>query len=144
MAFITLMSISTQAQVKWMSFNEAITAQKKNGKPIFMDVYTVWCGPCKALEKNTFSDPKISKIINEKYNPVKFNGEGNEIVEFNGKKYSNPNYNPNKANSRNSMHEFTSFLNLRGYPTMFIIDKKGKISKSIVGYYTPEQLVSEI
>lgn len=141
---LLLIAFSAQSQVKWMSFSEAVEAQKKNKKPIFMDIYTVWCGPCKILEKNTFNDAEISKVINEKYNPVKFNGEGNEAIDFYGKKFSNPNYSEAKKNTRNAAHEFTSFLNLRGYPTMYIIDATGKVSKSIVGYRTPEQLKPEI
>ena len=39
-----------QAQeIKWMTMNEALAAQKKVPKKIFMDVYTTWCGPCKAI-----------------------------------------------------------------------------------------------
>jgi len=55
----------TQAQeIKWMTFDEAIAMQKKNPKPIFMDVYTDWCGPCKMLDKNTFQTKEFSEFIN--------------------------------------------------------------------------------
>lgn len=142
---IALISLSTRAQeVKWMSFNDAIAAQKKNKKPIFMDVYTVWCGPCKMLDKNTFSDPKVAELINKKYNPVKFNAEGNEAITFADKKFANPSYDENRKNTRNAMHEFAGFLALRGYPTMVIIDANNKVSKSIVGYRSAEQLTAEL
>lgn len=140
-----LISISTQAQeIKWMSFNEAITAQKKNKKPIFMDVYTVWCGPCKILDKQTFSNPEIAKYINENYNPVKFNAEGNEEIKFNKLTYKNPGYQETRKNSRNAMHEFISFLKIQGYPSMVIINNKGQIQKSIVGFRTADELKSEL
>ena len=50
-------SLSAQEKIKWMSFGEALKAQKKEPRKIFMDVYTDWCGPCKLLDKNTFQNP---------------------------------------------------------------------------------------
>ena len=134
--------ISQAQEIKWMSMKDAIAAQKKNKKPIFIDTYTVWCGPCKMLDKNTFSDAKVAKLINDKYNPVKFNSEGNEEIQFGGKLYKNPNYQEARKNSRNGMHEFTEFLKVPGYPTMTVLDAKGKIEKSIVGYKSADELIS--
>lgn len=141
---IVLTGVTTQAQeIKWVTFQEAIKAQKKNPKPIFMDVYTHWCGPCKMLDQNTFSAPEVIKVINDQYYAVKFNAEGNEDIEFLNKKFSNPNYDANRA-GRNSMHQFTNFLKIPGYPSMVIIENKGEIKKTIVGYKNPDQLLTEI
>lgn len=136
--------ISQAQEIKWMTMKDAIAAQKRNKKPIFIDSYTVWCGPCKMLDKNTFSDPKVAKEINDKYNPVKFNAEGNEEIQFNGTLYTNPSYQEARKNSRNAMHQFTAYLRVPGYPTMSVINADGKIVKTIVGYKTPDQLLSEL
>jgi thioredoxin-related protein len=141
---VVLGSLTAQAQeIKWMTFDEAIAAQKKNPKPIFMDVYTDWCGPCKMLDKNTFSNKEVADYINANFYAVKFNGEGNSEVNYKGKKYANPNFNPERK-GRNSVHEFTLFLKVEGYPSMYILDPKGEIDKVIVGYYQPEQLMAEL
>lgn len=141
---LSLLSMVSFAQeIKWMTMNEALEAQKKDPKPIFMDVYTDWCGPCKMLDKGTFHDANIVELISKSYYAVKFNAEGDEEINFNGIKYTNPNYVAGKA-GRNTMHEFTSFLKVRGYPTMMIFDKKGEVSKEIVGYRTAEQLKAEL
>lgn len=140
-----LVSISTQAQeIKWMSFNEAVKAQKKNKKPIFIDVYTAWCGPCKILDSKTFSDPETANFINKNYNAVKFNAEGNEEITFNKMTYKNPGFKEERKNSRNAMHEFTGFLKIQGYPSMVVIDSKGKIQKTIVGFRTAEELKADL
>lgn len=140
-----LISITTQAQeIKWMSFNEAVKAQKKNKKPIFIDVYTAWCGPCKILDKKTFSNPETAKFINDNYNAVKFDAEGNEEIVFNKMTYKNPGYKPERKNSRNAMHEFTGFLKIQGYPSMVVINNKGQIQKTIVGFKTSEELKKEL
>ena len=133
--------VSFSQEIKWMTFNEAIAAQKKNPKPIFMDVYTDWCPPCKALDKNTFHDAAFVSFINENYYAVKFNGEGTDIVKYKEFVFTNPNYNP-EARGRNSQHQFTGYLRVQGYPSMYIFDEKGEIKSPIVGYQTPEQLLS--
>ncbi|WKW46496.1 thioredoxin fold domain-containing protein [Myroides sp. JBRI-B21084] len=147
LVLFTMACFISQAQnkeIKWMSMKDALTAQKKNKKPIFIDAYTVWCGPCRMLDKNTFSDEKVIKVINEKYNPVKFNAEGNEEIQFGGKLYKNPNYQEARKNSRNGMHEFAMFIGVQAYPDMIIIDKDGKKTKDILGYRTPDQLLPEL
>jgi thioredoxin-related protein len=145
--FIFLVALTTSAmngqQINWMTIDEALAMQKKSPKPIFMDVYTDWCGPCKMLDKNTFQTKEVADFINANYYAVKFNGEGSSDVNYKGKKYSNPGYDATRK-GRNSMHEFTGFLKVEGYPSMYILDKKGDIAKVIVGYYQPEQLLSEI
>lgn len=142
--FVTLGTFAVQAQeIQWMSIDEALAAQKKKAKPIFMDVYTDWCGPCKMLDKNTFHDAEIVKYISENYYPVKFNAEGNSEVNYQGKKYTNPQFNPDRK-GRNAMHQFTAMLNLEGYPSMVVFDKKGAIANVVVGYHTPQQLMDAL
>ena len=142
--FLTLGAITIQAQeIKWMTMDEALVAQKKKAKPIFMDVYTDWCGPCKMLDKNTFHDPAVVKYISDNYYAVKFNAEGSSDITYKGKKYSNPQYDANRK-GRNSVHEFATLLNIRAYPSMMVFDTKGEVKAPIVGYYQPDQLLEAL
>lgn len=133
-------TIATAQEIKWMSFDEAMAAQKKVAKPIFMDVYTDWCGPCKMLDRNTFIDPDFVKYITDNYYAVKFNAEGNSEVNYLGVKYSNPGFDPARK-GRNAVHQFTMMLKVQGYPSMYILDAKGNIKSPIVGYYNAPQLL---
>lgn len=134
-----LASAQTQ-EIKWMTLDQALAAQKKKPKPIFMDVYTDWCGPCKMLDKNTFQTKEISDYINANYYAVKFNAEGNSEVTYKGKKYTNPQFDAARK-GRNAVHDFTMFLKVQGYPSMYILDAKGEVKSPIVGYHTTEQLL---
>jgi thioredoxin-related protein len=131
---------STSAQeIQWMSLNEALEAQKKEPKKIFIDVYTVWCGPCKLLDNKTFQNPDVARYISEFYYPVKFNGEGTETIKFFEQTFSNPNHDPNRR-GRNTTHQFTQFLGIKGYPTMIFLSEQGDPIMPLVGYKTPQQL----
>ncbi|MHC5200833.1 thioredoxin family protein [Myroides sp. LJL119] len=141
---ISLVSLATYAQeIKWMSFEQAIEAQKENSKPIFMDAYTIWCGPCKMLDKNTFGDPKIADYINANYNPVKFDAEGTEVINYKGQEYTNPQHDPNRK-GRNASHQFTEFLRIPGYPSMVIFDNSLNVQDVIIGYLTPDKLMERL
>ena len=129
--------------IKWLSLNEALILQKKTPKPIFMDVYTDWCGPCKMLDAKSFKEKAFVAHISKNYYAVKFNAEGNADITFNKKKYSNPDFKAGQK-GRNSTHQFAEFLTLEGYPTMIVFDKKGAISKNIVGYRTADQILAEL
>lgn len=130
---------SVNSQIKWMSMNDALAAQKKEPKKIFMDVYTTWCGPCKMLDKNTFSDKEVIDYINENYYAVKFNAEGTEEVNFQDFTYTNPNYDPNRK-GRNSQHLFAHALKVTAYPSVVFFKENGDLIQAVPGYRTPQQL----
>jgi len=127
--------------IKWMSFEEAQEAIKKEPKKLFVDVYTHWCGPCKMLDRNTFSNQKFAEYVNENYYPVKFDAQDQNDIVFAGNTYSNPNYDTKKApNRRNATHQLSRALQVRAFPTMIVLNEKLQIMKSIRGYKTPQQL----
>ena len=126
-------------QIKWMSLEEALAAQKETPKKIFMDVFTKWCGPCKLLDRKTFANPYVAAYISENYYAVKFDAEGQEQIDFYGNKFTNPNYDPSRK-GRNSTHQFTQFLGVSGYPTMVFLSETGDPIMPIVGYHNPQQI----
>jgi len=79
-----LTNTPAEGSVKWITFEEAIKKSKTEKRPIFIDVYTDWCGWCKVMDKNTFNDPQVAKLLNEKFYAVKFDAEQKEDVVFNG------------------------------------------------------------
>jgi len=135
-----LMAVSMTAQkINWMSMDEALAAQEKEPKKIFMDVYTVWCGPCKMLDRNTFSDKNVIAYINKNYYAVKFNAEGPEEITYQGFTYTNPNYKPARK-GRNATHFFADALKLQGYPSLVFFEENGKLIQALPGYRGPQDI----
>ncbi|MGB3607934.1 MAG: thioredoxin fold domain-containing protein [Psychroserpens sp.] len=139
LALIASISVSAQ-EINWMTFDEALAAQKKNPKKIMMDVYTNWCGPCKMLDKNTFHNRDVVDYVNKNYYAVKFNAEGNATVNYKGKTLTNPNYKEALKNRRNGSHELSSLLGVRAYPTIVYFDEQGEKIQPISGYMKPQQI----
>ncbi len=138
---IVLFAVSVTAQeINWMTMNQAVAAQAKNPKKIFVDMYTSWCGPCKMMDRNTFTNKDVITYINANFYAVKFNAEGNEVIKDNKRTFSNPGYNPAKAKKRNSQHQFTKYMGVRAYPTVLFLGEDGNLINRVKGYKTPQQL----
>ena len=129
----------TAQEINWMSMNEALEAQKKKPKKIFVDAYTTWCGPCKMLDKNTFTNKDVVEYVNKHYYAVKFNAEGDEVINFKDKVFKNPGYDPEKK-GRNSVHEFARAMGVSAYPTMVFFDENAGFLTPLKGYLTPQKL----
>ena len=102
-----------EGPINWMSWEDAVAANEKTGKKIFIDFYTHWCGWCKKMDSSTFSDAEVAKYINENFHPVKFNAEQKEDIVFKGTTFSF------KQNGRRGVHMLAAeLLNGRlGYPS---------------------------
>lgn len=131
-------------EIPWVSLSEVEGLVKKKPKKILVDVYTPWCGPCKMMDRNTFTDSEIINQVGKNFYAVKFNAEGPDNVKFQGKEYGNPNYDPARSRTRNARHQLSSFFNVGGYPCLVILDENMRIVDKILGYKTPTQLGPEL
>mgnify|MGYP001163296911 CR=1 FL=1 len=123
------------ATVKWYSIEEAVALAKTSPRPIFVDAYTDWCGWCKKLDKDTFSNPVIAEILNTKYYAVKFDAEGKEPVTFQGRKFVND-------GSLGKTHQLAYALlqGKLGYPTVVFLTATSELITPVSGYKTPAQI----
>ncbi len=125
-----------QAQVNWVELDEAIKIAQTQHKKILIKVYTNWCGWCKEMDKNTFSDDYVSKYLNEHYVCVRFNAEQKNDITFKDKVYRLV------RTSRGSYHELAAkWLNGNmSYPSTVFLDENGYFIQTIAGYLRPQQL----
>lgn len=131
-------------KIQWLTIEEAQAKAKTTPKPLMVDVYTSWCGPCKMLEAKTFSDPKLAEYVNKHFYAVKFNAESGDAVTFKGQKLENPDFNPASTGGRNGTHHLTyAIANVNGriaYPTVTYLDSDLNVLAPVQGYLTPEQM----
>jgi len=90
--FIFSMSASyTVAQNRSIEFNhgtfsEILAQAKKENKMIYIDCFTVWCGPCKWMAKNVFTNDTVADFYNKNFINAKIDMEKGEGIEI-AKKY---------------------------------------------------------
>ncbi len=134
---LSLTVYSSMAQeVKWYTFQEAIALNQKAPRKILIDVYTDWCGWCKVMDKETFQNPLIAKILSEKYYPVKFNAESKEPITFEGHTFTN------EGQGNRSTHQLAVAL-LNGklsYPSIVFMNEKNQLITAVPGFQKPDQM----
>lgn len=99
------------------TFAEAQAKAKAEGKKIFMDCYTSWCGPCRMMAANIFTKKEVGDYYNDHFVNVKYDMEQGEGIEL-AKRFQ-----------------------IRAFPTMLILDADGKVIDTIVGSCSGDELI---
>lgn len=63
LVFIFSGSFAGNVIIENKSFEELKQVSKAANKNLYIDVYTTWCGPCKMMDKETFSQPEVQKAF---------------------------------------------------------------------------------
>ena len=126
--------------ITWLSVDQASQLSNNSKKLYFVDVYTEWCGWCKVMDKKTFTDPGVIRLIDENFHAIKFDAEQMDYVTWNDKRYVY------KPGGRKGVNDFANHLldNRLSYPSFAILDSEGQRINTIVGYKTPEQLIPSL
>jgi thioredoxin-related protein len=74
--------------IHWYSVEEAVALTQQAPRPIFIDVYTDWCGWCKRMDATTFRDTTIARTINTLYYPVKLDAEYKGDIQVGNRTYT--------------------------------------------------------
>ena len=126
------------SQVKWMTLSDALQAQKTQPKKILIYFYADWCGPCKLMDKNTYNHPVIAEQINQNYYPVKFDAESSESFSILGKTFNNPEF--TSGNKKNSMHDFTKYMNVSSVPSLVFLDEQSNTITILNGFLSAKEV----
>ena len=131
-------SKADKEKINWVSVTEMNELYSKNPKPILLDVYTDWCGWCKVMDRETYSNDNVADYLNKNFYAVKFNAESTGTIEFGTKKY---NYNASyRANDL-----AISLLNGRlAYPTTVFLPAIDAQPSPLAGYLKPADLEAPV
>lgn len=140
---ITVQSQSDKEILKIFSFEEVEILQKQNPKPILVYIYTDWCKFCFGMNKNTFSDRRVIKNLNDKFYFIKLNAENKKDITFLNKTFT---YKPSGINT--GIHELASELasikNNVSYPTITKLNQNFEIEFQKVGFINSKNLLQFI
>jgi thiol:disulfide interchange protein len=109
------------ASIAWLSetnLEQAKTQAIASGKSVFVDIGTDWCGYCKKMKRNIYTNNAVASAINAGFVPLSLDGE------------------------RGDGRALVSKLGITGFPTQLILDSKGNVLKKNIGYLNIKQLLA--
>jgi thioredoxin-related protein len=83
--FFAAATASVQAQgieFEHGTWEEVVAKAKKENKPIFVDAYTTWCGPCKWMAKSVFTLEEVGTYFKNNFIAYKMDMEKGEGPAF--------------------------------------------------------------
>lgn len=91
------------------SWEETLKEAKRLDRIIFVDAYAVWCGPCKKMAAEVFTDGKVGEFYNKNFVNLKLDAEKGDGLKFQ-EKYP-----------------------ISAFPTLFFIDHNGEVVQQVRG-----------
>lgn len=121
LALIAFLSTISFGQITFEhgTLKEALETAKKAKKPLFVDVYATWCGPCKQMAATAFVDPEVSTFYNTNFVSLKLDGEKNDGPEVMSK------------------------YGITAYPTLLYFDASGNLVGKVIGGMQAKQLLAK-
>lgn len=100
-----------------LTFDAALQKAAQTHKIVLVDFYTTWCGPCKLLDKNTWTDADVIKLLQQQTVPLRLDAE----------KETN----------------LASRFQIEAYPTVLLVKPDGTELDRLVGYREPKTFMAD-
>jgi thiol:disulfide interchange protein len=101
-------------------WKEAVAKAKAENKYIFLDAYASWCGPCKTMDEQVYTNAKVGSYFNNRFISIKIDMEKGEGPEL-GKRLPS----------------------IDGYLSLLFFGPDGHLAKTILGSRSVNELLAE-
>jgi thiol:disulfide interchange protein len=121
-AGLLALEVCAYAAVDWaQDYKSALARAGREKKLVMVDLYADWCGPCKMLDRLTFSNADVQAALSKDFVSVKVNIEGNK-------------------ENRNLAIQ----LNTEAIPHIVFFSSSGKKLSEMVGFVPADQFRDEL
>ena len=121
----------TPAEIQWMRYDEGLAKAKAEDKHVMVDFSTGWCVYCKKMDKETFTQPNVIKLLNDNFVSIKVDGDSKEMLDIEGYKISEKDLTKKE-------------YNVRGYPAFWFLKSDGTKLAMINGYRPTDYMVEAL
>lgn len=110
---VLLFLVQTAVLFAQNDFEDALKKAAAENKRVVVDVYTDWCGWCKKMDAEAYSNSEVKKLLEDNFVLVKLNAEGKNKLTYNGKQYTE--------------EELSYYFEVFSFPTTIFLEPDGKL-----------------
>ncbi len=114
--------------IAWYPYDQGLKLAKESGKHIIVDFTAKWCGYCKKMDKEVFTDPEVIKFLNTHFVCVKVDGDSPNELNIEGYKITEQNL-------------ARSEYRVSGYPTFWFLKSTSERIGPASGYRPKDQFL---
>lgn len=104
-------------QFETLNWQEALKKAHNEGKMIFLDGVTSWCGPCKMMAREVFPDSAVGAYFNRHFINLRYDMERGEGIDLSNR--------------------YAVWV----YPSLLFVDSTGAVQHRSAGYHKPGELL---
>lgn len=119
------------------NWSETLSKAKTEGKLVFIDFYTQWCGPCYNMAKDVFVRSDVGEFYNARFVNVKIDAENGEGIEL-AKRYGVRSY-PTYAFVDPTTEELVHRSGSRQSADVFIYTGKSAVTPGLRSFHLEEE-----
>jgi len=119
------------AKIEWLKYDQGLAKARREGKHVLVNFTTAWCGYCKKMNRDVFSDKKVIAAIDAHFVAVKVDGDSKRGLDIDGYKITEKDL---------ARREF----GVPGYPTYWFLESDGAKLGYLRGYQPKEQFMKAL
>jgi len=117
-----------KADLEWLAFDAAASQAQSQNKHMIVDVYAPWCGWCRVMERDTYSNPEVVAYLRQNFVLAKVNGESSSKLHWQGRELTE--------------HQFARAVGVTGYPATYFLKPNADMLGGVPGYIkSPDFLI---
>lgn len=126
-----LMAFKPKAvSVQWYEWNDGYPLAMKKKKPVVISMHTTWCGWCKKMDRDVYTDKDVVKMLNNDFVAIKFDPERKDKTYM---------IDTMSLDGQSLMNLLTNGQRL-GFPTTIVINpNKNQVVYAEAGYQDADQ-----
>lgn len=115
-----------QNPVNWQGYDAGLASAKGSNKFVIVQFFADWCGYCRKMDKEVFTQTEIQKSLKQWFVPVRVKEKSTTQATYQGK--------------RMAERDLMTAYQVTGFPTLVFLEPDGKQLVAFPGYMEPQEL----